>query len=264
MAIITLTTDLGLKDYYVSTIKGAILSQLPEVNIVDISHQVLPFDISQAAFILKNSYNSFPKGSIHIIGVNAEADENTILVGLYANGHYFFGADNGIFSLLFDFKPDLIVELNIRQEPGFLTFPLKDVLVKAACHAARGGTLEVIGTVIESVKERTLLKPFGGNNIIRGIISYIDSYENMITNIDAQLFKETGKGFPFSIDMPYNRNSISSISKVYNDVPPGEMLALFNSAGLLEIAINKGNAAGLLSLKLGDPITVNFNDNKNS
>lgn len=264
MAIITLTTDLGLKDYYVSTIKGAILSQFPEITIVDISHQILPFDISQAAFILKNSYNSFPKGTIHIMGVNAEADESTILAGAYANGHYFFGADNGIFSLLFDFKPELIVRLNIRQEAGSLTFPLKDVLVKAACHIARGGTLEVIGSIIETVKERTLLKPFGGNNIIRGIITYIDSYQNMITNIDQNLFRETGKGLPFVIDMPYNRNSISVISRIYNDVPPGELLALFNSAGLLEIAINKGNASGLLSLKLGDPITINFNDNQNS
>lgn len=256
MPIITLTTDLGLKDYYVSTIKGAILSELPQVGIVDISHLVQPFNISEAAFVVKNSYTAFPPGTIHIIGVNAEPDENTILIGVKANGHYFFGADNGIFSLLFDIEPEQIVRLTLQQSKDLLTFPTRDVLVKAACHVARGGTLEVIGTVIEKVTERMLLKPFTGSDMIRGTIIHKDVYENLITNISSQVFRETGKGRTFAIDMI--SNSVSVLSKTYNDVPPGEMLVLFNSAGLLEIAINKGNASGLLNLKPGDAITVYF------
>src|ERR1051326_4797986 len=125
MAIITLTTDLGLKDHYVSAVKGAILSQLPDVNIVDISHLVPTFDIVQAAYILKNAYPNFPPGTVHIIGVNAEASVKTPHIALSVSGHFFIGADNGIFSFLFDRVPDKIVELNIKQDTDNLTFPIK-------------------------------------------------------------------------------------------------------------------------------------------
>ena len=145
MAIITLTTDLGTKDYYLSTIKGAILTQFPDARIIDISNEVTKFDILQASFIVKNAYKSFPEGTIHIIGVNPENTVETSHIAIKVDGHYFIGADNGMFSLMFDKLPDKIVELTIQPDIGFQTFPTNDVFVKAACHIARGGTLEVIG-----------------------------------------------------------------------------------------------------------------------
>lgn len=256
MAIITLTTDLGLKDYYVSTVKGAILSQLPDVTIVDISHDIQPFDISQASFIIKNSYTSFPPGTVHIIGVNTQPDASTPFLGVLANGHYFIGADNGIFSLLFDIHPEKIVQLTLKQEREFLTFALRDVFVKAACHIARGGTLEVIGTVRQHFTERMLFKPHTSATSIRGMVMYIDSYENVICNINEQLFREIGRGRPFNIQM--RTNSVDMLCESYNDVSDGEIIAMFNSAGFLEIAINKGKASSLLNLKLGDTISIEF------
>jgi S-adenosylmethionine hydrolase len=256
MAIITLTTDLGLKDYYVSTIKGAILSQLPGVTIVDISHDIQPFDISQASFIIKNSYSSFPEGTIHIIGVNTQPDNDTPYIGVYAHGHYFIGADNGIFSLLFDIHPEKIVQLTLKPEKNLLTFPVRDIFVKAACHLARGGTLEVIGTIKHSLTERMLFKPHTSAGAIRGMAMYIDSYENVICNINLQLFREIGRGRPFNIHM--RTNSVDMLSESYNDVADGEIVAMFNSAGYLEIAINKGKASSLLNLKLGDTISIEF------
>lgn len=258
MAIITLTTDLGLKDHYVSAVKGAILSQLPDVTIVDISHLVPTFNIQQAAYILRNAYPNFPEGTIHIIGVNAEATVQTPHLGLLVAGHYFIGADNGIFSFLFDRVPDKIVELNIKQESDHLTFPTKDVFPIAACHLARGGTLEVIGSVVENFRESSYFKPANDNNSIRGNVMYVDNYFNVISNIPLQLFKDVGKGRPFTI---YFRNiDINSISKKYNDVGTAEMLALFNSAGYLEIAMNGAQMGKQENIRpeLNEKITIQF------
>ena len=256
MAIITLTTDLGLKDYYVSTIKGAIYSQLPDVTIVDISHDIQPFDISQASFIIKNSYPSFPQGTVHIIGVNAQPDNDTPFVGVQAGGHFFIGADNGIFSLLFDIHPEKVVQLNLKAEKEFQAFPVRDVFVKAACHIARGGTLEVIGTLKSELTQRMLFKPHITANSIRGMVMYIDSYENVICNINQQLFREIGRGRQFGITM--RTNSVDMLFDNYNDVADGEIIAMFNSTGFLEIAINKGKASSLLNLKIGDTISIEF------
>lgn len=260
MAIITLTTDLGLKDYYVSSVKGAILTEYPAAMIVDITHEVPAFDIQQAAFILKNAYPSFPEKTIHVIGVNAEADPDHPHVAVEINKHFFIGADNGIFSLLFDKVPEKIVELNIRQETDILTFPTRDVFVKAACHLARGGTMEIIGTPRKTIYERTLFRPVSESSMIRGTVIYIDSYKNVICNITKSLFKEIGKGRPFSIFFRRPDYNIDEISKAYNDVPEGEKLALFSSTGYLEIAINKGEASNLLGLKQNDTIRIEFYD----
>ena len=137
MPIITLTSDLGLKDYYVGSIKGAILSQFPEVRIVDITHTVPKYDIAQAAFIMKNVFKDFPKGTIHIIGVRPESSSSISQIALEKDGHYFIGADNGMFSLIFDSDPDKLVELNLNQDTDIITFPTKDVFVKNKKYARR-------------------------------------------------------------------------------------------------------------------------------
>ncbi|MBN8703625.1 MAG: SAM-dependent chlorinase/fluorinase [Bacteroidetes bacterium] len=254
--MITLTTDLGLKDYYVGAIKGAIFSQLPTACIVDITHELEPFDIMQASYVIKNSYPNFPQGTVHIIGIDAHPDINSPYTAVQINGQYFIGADNGIFSLLFDKVPDIVVELNLKQDVDTLNFPIRDIFAKAACHIARGGTLEVIGTLKKELKEKTILRPIANPTAIRGSIIYIDSYGNAITNITKGLFAETGKGRKYTIDI--TRYSISKISETYNDVVEGEMVAIFNSANHIELSINKGKIANLLNLHLGDIITVNF------
>lgn len=258
MAIITLTTDWGLKDYYVGAVKGAILSQLPEARIIDITHEVPPFDILKASYILKNSYINFPKGSIHVIAVNSQASADIAYLIVKYNDHYFIGADNGIFSLMLGGKPDKIVEISVKNDRSNHTFPSKDIFAQAACHLARGGTIEVIGTPKTNWEERIHHQPVTDKNIIKGNVIYIDSYENVITNINERLFDDIGQGRPFRII--FKTYYIDTICKSYNEVVHGERLALFNSTDNLELAINQGNAAGLLGLKISDMVRIEFED----
>ncbi len=258
MSIITLTTDLGLKDYYVAGIKGHILSQLPNATIVDVSHEIPPFNISVAAFCLKNCYQHFPEGSIHILGVSPEADEYTRHLIIKHKGHYFIGADNGMFSLLFDDKPSEIFNLNIIPEEDRRTFPTKDVFVQAACHIGRGGTMELIGTRVEEIAERTNFQPVIEEDVIRGMAMYIDSYGNVTTNITKSLFQLVGKNRDFSIVFRRADYNIDELKFNYSEVPEGEKLALFSTNNHLEIAINKGNASKLFGIKLSDTIRIEF------
>ncbi len=266
MALITLTSDMGLKDYYVASIKGAILSQCPNATIIDISHNVPAFDIAQASFILRNSYFDFPAGTIHIISVNPEEDEDTAHLVVKHHDQYFVAADNGIFSLMFDGPPKEIFILNISQESDQLTFPTKHVFVKAACHLARGGTPEVIGKKTKNIKERSQFRAVVNGSELKGAVIFIDSYGNVVTNIDQKTFNSVGKGRPFTIFFKLARYDIKKIDKKYNDVPEGEKVALFSAAGFLEIAINRGvegsggGANKLFGLKMYDTIRVEFSN----
>ncbi|MBL4653379.1 MAG: SAM-dependent chlorinase/fluorinase [Flavobacteriales bacterium] len=258
MSIITLTTDLGLKDYYVSSIKASILTQCPDATIIDISHNVPKFDIAQAAFMVKNAMKDFPSGTIHILGVKPAASATTPHIAMYINGQYFIGADNGIFSLIFDQDPEKVVELTISQDTDLLTFPTKDVFVKAACHIARGGTLEIIGGPKDAIIQRSLFRAVVNGGTIRGTVIYVDSYGNVVTNINEPLYKEVGKGKPFTIYFRESRYRINHIVKNYNQVEDGDALALFGATGYLEIAINSGNAGQLLGLDVNETIRIEF------
>ena len=172
MALITLTTDLGIHDYYVGALKGTILSQMPEAIIVDISHSIPSFNIHHAAFVLKQAFPNFPQGTVHIIGVNAEAFSSQSHLAILCDGHYFIGNDNGVFSLLFEKIPDKIYDLsNIRQDTDILIFPLKDIFVKAACHLARGGIPEVLGMQQEKFANADLINPVFSENVLYGTVT---------------------------------------------------------------------------------------------
>jgi hypothetical protein len=239
-------------------VKGAILSEIPDINIIDISNEVAKYDILQAAFIIKNAYRSFPEGSIHIIGVNPQKTVEACHLVIKADGHYFIGSDNGMFSLIFDKIPDKIFEITIPPDGGYRSFPTNDVFTKAACHIARGGTLEIIGKKKGNYQERIMIRPVVDGAVLKGSIIYIDSYENLITNIGEDLFNEAARGRNFTIFIKHSGYHIKEIAMTYNEVPEGEMLALFSAAGYLEIAINMGSANGLLGLQLGDTVRVEF------
>jgi len=260
MAIITLITDLGNKDSYVASLKGTILNQLEDVTIIDITHNINPFNIQQAAYILRNCYKDFPKGTIHIIGVDDELAINNEHLAVKINNHYFLGADNGVFSLLLnEVKPQQIVQLNITQNTNSLIFASKDVFAKAACHIARGGTLEIIGKPIEYFSvNRMELKPVVEKNLIRAAVNYIDNYGNVYTNLSKDVFERVRKGRDFAILFGREDERISTIEIKYKDVPISEKLAIFGSNGLLQIAINQGKANTLLGLKFHDIIRIEF------
>ena len=257
MAIITLTTDLGTKDFYQGALKGSILKILPSANIVDITHEVPSFNISYAAFVLKNAYPYFPKNTLHLIGIDSVFSENTKYIAVKHKDHYFVGADNGIFSLLFEELPEEIVELNIMQDLKYLHFPLVDIFVKAASHLAKGGKLKEIGIATDEIDQKMLLNPVIERDIIRGSVIYIDAFCNVITNITKDLFTKIQRNRDFTL---YFRKSetITQLSWHYNEVAEGEKLCLFGISNHLEIAMNKGKASSLLGLHLGDIVRVEF------
>lgn len=255
MPIITLTTDLGLTDYYVGALKGAILSQMPEVTIVDITHSIVPFDIRHAAYVVKQAFPNFPKGTVHIVGVNAEAATAQGHLAVQYEDQFFIGTDNGIFSMLFDKVPDKIYDLsNIRQDTDLLLFPLRDIFIKAACHLARGGTPEFLGMQQEAFLKLDSIQPVFADETLHGTVIYIDSYGNSVVNITRSVFNEAIKGRKFTIE--FQGEEITSISNRYNEAVPGSILALFNAAGHLEIAQVQGSLAHLYNLQLGSSVVI--------
>ncbi|GAA0733677.1 SAM-dependent chlorinase/fluorinase [Aquimarina litoralis] len=275
MPIITLTTDFGIKDHFVSAVKGAIYTELPEATIVDISHEISPFHITEAAYIIQNAYKSFPKGSIHIVGIDSELNPENKHIAVLLDDHYFICANNGLISLIAsEFRPEKIVEINIHDAIG-TNFPVLDVFVAVACHIARGGTLEVIGkptAEIKLIKGITPIVNLGDKQIVGSII-YIDNYGNLITNITRKLFEDIGKGRSFKITA---RSAVfSKIYERYSDAinfdvekskreEDGKKLAVFNSSGYLELAIYKSNprtvggASSLFGLYFRDTVSITF------
>ncbi len=250
MAIITLTTDFGLKDHYVSSVKGAILSRLPGAVIVDISNVIEEYHLPDTAFILKNAFVNFPKGTIHIIGVKANQTKETPHLVVFAEGHYFIGADNGIFSLLFGTAIDKIISL----PESISVFPTRDVFASAACQIATGIPIEELGNTKESVSQMLAFNAAQMGDSIRGLVTYVDVYGNSITNISKALFYQAVNNKGFVIEMRHHK--IQKISNNYSDVPHGEILALFNTGGFLEIAINQGKADNLLALKVNSTVVI--------
>ncbi len=275
MSIITLTTDFGERDHFVGAVKGTIYSELEDVKIVDISHSIAPFHLHEAAYIIQNAYRSFPEGTIHIIGVDSELNPENKHIAVYMDGHYFICADNGIISLITrEINPEKIVEINIHDRINS-NFPVLDVFVKVASHIARGGTLEVIGKTITEIKELTGMRPVVNNEDkqIVGQVIYIDNYGNVISNITKKLFETVGRGRNFMVNARgVNINAIyHRYSEAINFDKPadereddGRKLAIWNSAGYLELAVYKsnpstvGSASSLFGLEFRDSVSINF------
>ncbi|MCD9576204.1 SAM hydrolase/SAM-dependent halogenase family protein [Flavobacterium soyae] len=274
MSIITLTTDYGLKDHFVGSLKGKIISELPDAKIIDISHDIDPFNTAEASYIIGASYLCFPKGTVHLIGVDIERNKENQHIAMQWNDHYFICADNGILSMLTQkIVPQKIVEINIHDR-----FPIEfsdlDIFIQVACHIAKGGLLNVIGKEIPAVKEVTELQAVvaADGNSLKGYVIYIDHFGNVVTNISKQQFLEVAKGRPYEIVM--KPKSIKTILPNYSDIATsdkypiktyeGEKLAIFNEAGFLEIAIFRsnpskvGSANSLLGLNYRDVITIKF------
>jgi S-adenosylmethionine hydrolase len=258
MAIITLTTDMGNSDYYVAAVKGAIFSELPDVNLVDISHDIPKFDRMKTGFILRNCFRYFPAGTVHLVGVETLEDDETMHVALKAGGHYFVGADTGVFSLILDEPAEEIVQLRKAKGASSETFPTLNLFATAACHLARGEPLQALGKKHQNYRQMLMHAPPIGSDHLRANIIYIDSYGNLITNVKRSLFDEVGKGLQVEIVLRNNKHSIKRINTNYNEVGENDLVALFNSGGYLEIALNRGAANKLLGLKVNDSVRIEF------
>ncbi len=275
MSIITLITDFGNKDHFVAKIKGEIYSNYDNAKIVDISNNVSPFNIMEAAYILENAYKSFPDKTVHIIDVDSEKTLEKKHIVMYLDNHFFISSDNGILSILCqNINPEKIYEIIIHDELDKIDSSTK-IFSKVACHLAKGGKPELIGKEINEIKPVKNLKPFineDSSQIISSVI-YIDNFGNVITNLKKNVFDEIRKGRSFEISV---RNY--KFKKIYNkytdivnyEIPinqrndEGKGLVVFNSSDLLQISIyrsnpqNVGTASSLMGLKIYDSVTISF------
>jgi len=276
MQILTLTSDTGLQDYYVASLKGAILKMMPEVHIVDISHSIKPFDVASAAFQLQCCYRDFPEGTIHLIGVDSEpliqppeySDASSFVSSfptvMKFNNQYFISNDNGFFGAFLDDKAPqelwrYTVDLNNVLE---LKYPMKNCFVPLAKRIIDNDSMSKYTEVVNKYKKALIPKAVIEEYIVRGIIIHIDSFGNLITNISKADFERLPSNAPYSIKFANEKYYIDHISETYNTVQQGERVALFNENNLLEIAINRGarqstgGADILFGMKLGDRLRI--------
>ena len=274
MSIITLTTDFGLKDHFVGALKGKLISEFPEVQIIDVTHDIDLFNISAASYIINASYKDFPKNTVHLIGVDHELTKENKHIAMQWNDQFFVCADNGILSILTQkILPQKLVEINIHNRLPDGATDL-DVFVKVACHLAKGGNLNVVGKEISSIKIVNELQAVVASdlNSIKGSIVYTDHFGNCVTNISKKMFQDIGKNRSFEIK--FGTKNIKKMHINYSDFKvsekytlkdyEGEKLALFNEADFLEIAIYRsnpntvGSARSLLGLKYRDVVSIDF------
>ena len=274
MSIITLTSDYGLKDHFVGALKGKIYKQYPEAILVDLSHQIDPFNISETNYILQGAHPNFPTGTVHLIGVDCERNRENAHVAIKWKEQFFVAADNGVLSLLTQIvAAQKMVKINIHE---FLLRNATDMdaLSKVAVHLAKGGLLHEVGDEIFNLKEVTEVQPIVSADLktIKGNVIYIDHFGNVVTNISKKMFEETAQNRAFQI---VSRGvKITSIFEKYSDLgnntnimlseQVSKKLAIFNENELLEIAVFKSNPAkfgsanSLLGFNYRDVVTVAF------
>jgi S-adenosylmethionine hydrolase len=248
MPLITLTSDIGRQDFLTGAIKGQLLHINNSFNIVDISHELSPFNYPQAAYVCRNAIKNFPPGTFHIVFVNLFDKRPEHLLLIQHNGQYIGCADNGLITMILEEVPEKIVALSLRLSEKKNTLYCASVFAKAYQEILDGKTMDEVGDSSVSIEVKNPLRPLLGPKYIEGQIILIDNFENVIINITKEEFEEQRKGRSFKI--VFKRDEIiEKISETYADVHESEKLALFNSANYLEIAVNKGNAAGLFGLE---------------
>lgn len=270
MQIITLTTDNSYHDYYVAAIKGRLLKAFPTAHVIDISHCIKPFNISEAAFQLRCCFQEFAEGTIHIIGVDSEplfeAQKERYPGILKYKGQYFICNDNGFFgSFLEEDLPDEFYHYTaIQDQPEAWRFTTKNCFIDLAQRIVKNEALSSFATPAKGYRRAFNQKPILDPLLIRGVVIHIDSFGNLVTNITKTDFERFGKEVPFIIKYQKKEYFIDEISATYNAVSQGERVALFNSAGRLEIAINRGandgfgGASKLFGMRIGDPVHIEF------
>jgi S-adenosylmethionine hydrolase len=257
MAIVTLLTDSGESDHYVAAIKARILSVNPGLKIVDISHQIKPSDIAHAAYILRAVFRDFPKGTVHLVGVDSAGQRDDAAIALQLEDHYFIGTDNGLFGLISDKPHQFLAELNTIQ-PIQSTFPEKDIFAPAAAKLASGVGMADIGRPMGTFKKMIDRQVKATKKIIAGHVIRVDNYGNLITNIPKDAFDILSKGKTFTVQ--FGGEKFRRIFTHYNQAEEGECFLLFNNLGLLEVGIYKGNACELLGLAYDSMVNITFDE----
>jgi S-adenosylmethionine hydrolase len=243
MRVITLTSDLGHKDNYVALLKAVSLTHSPSSLIVDICHEIEKFNIVQASYIFSNAFGAFPENSIHVVGVKSANSRSEKFLLIQYKKQFILCPDNGFFTLFYDHSGAEVYKIkkDLYQDTVFF---MKDVLMRAACDLANGKPVPEMADKTDDYVQLISFQPTSTPSSIIGRCLYMDSFGNVITNITKDFFEGNRRGRTFTIHLPGHR--INEISSSYDDVPEISALALFNTSGHLEIAINKGQARQLL------------------
>lgn len=259
MPLITLTTDFGLRDPYVAAMKGVMLHLNPDVRLVDITHEVPPQDVMHAAFVLRQAYAMFPDHTVHVAVVDPGVGTSRRAIAVRAGDQFFVGPDNGLFSLVLpDGHFDEAVELD-RPEYWRIpvpapTFHGRDIFAPVAARLAAGFPLQALGTRISELRPLRWPLPLVDAEGVRGFVMHVDHYGNCISNIlpgDIEQHRE-GRGLRVYV----GNSSVRALHQTYADVPSGDPVLVFGSSGYLEVAVNGGNAAELLDIRRGAPVTL--------
>ena len=247
MPIVTLSTDIGLHDYITGAIKGQLLSADSSLHIVDITHTLSLDDYSHAAYICNNAYKYFPAGTFHILIINLfESLPKHFLITKH-NNQYIICPDNGILTMITGSKPEHTIAVPLQTNDSIGTLQYTAAVAHTLADIMQGKKIEETGEIISDMIEKYPLRSTIGADWLEGQIIFIDNFENVVVNITKNEFEEQRKGRKFQISFMRNE-IISTLSENYASVSPGEKLAWFNSADYLEIAVNKGNMAGLFGL----------------
>lgn len=254
MPVITLTTEWQPSDYYHGILKGKLMSLCPGTPVVDNATGLSPFNIQRSAFVVRNTFEHYPAGSVHIIAVQSEYSDSSPHVIIKAKDHFFIGADNGIFHLILNSLPDKVVMLDSGESGERIDEA--QVFAGAAARILNTGDIFSAGPEKKGIREMVPFRATIEKDAISGSIIYIDTYGNAVSNITKDLFTRVFDKMSFRIAIRSNTNIINHISQSYNSEPVGELLAIFNSLKLLEIGINGTSASELLSIQAGDIIRI--------
>jgi hypothetical protein len=262
-SLITLTTDFGLQDEYVGVMKGVILTRAPSATIVDLNHNILPQDVRQAAFTLQSACRFFPPGTIHLIVVDPEVGSGRKILLLRAADQLFLAPDNGVLDFFLDgrhFQEAYILNRpDLYLQPVSDTFHGRDIFAPAAAFLANGGHPADLGPTVPAAALRRIAAPplqlDAGQGTIAGSVVHIDHYGNLTTNLRRDHISRVFPGeSPLRITV--GTRELTGIARGYSQTAAGGVIALFGSRDLLEIAVYQGNAASLLKVHEGDPVTI--------
>lgn len=261
VAILTLTSDFGTVDHLAGTIKGKLLSAIPDARIIDITHNIPPFSIPQVAYVCKSSYWHFPPHSFHLMLVNLFDRYPDHFLLAYHNEQYILCPNNGSLNLICEGTPERVVKVILDKTVEKNAIHIVAAMGKCISELLDGKPFHTLGTETDDF---FVMRPPDLNysdDWLEGLVIHVDNFENVVTSITRQEFEKHRRGRKFKLIFKRDEK-ITKISETYADVPPLEKLALFNSAGHLEIAINKGNAAGLFGLQVyRNDIEANFKEN---
>jgi hypothetical protein len=256
--IITLLTDFGTRDHYVASMKGVILNINPQCSLVDITHDVIPNDIQEGALILANTFSYFPKGTIHLSVVDPGVGSARKPVLLVTQNYFFVGPDNGLFGVIAQRERVKQVVVLTKKEYFLpkvsITFHGRDIFAPVAAHLSSGVKPSAFGYQTRSLKELGIRRPMVKSGKLSGEILHIDTFGNLVSNIDGEKLFQFVRGHPFVIRA--GGKGIRELKSMYWEGEKGEPIALIGSGGFLEISVREGNAQKVLKVKRGDPITV--------